>query len=152
LKRVSAIFATFLAIFLFVVLPANAQTPRTQTIWTQSGEGVNVIPYVEGGRRWAFVDFESKAFSNIQYVYFNFTYDHSGPGKKGGVEGSFIPGNETVKHYNGVPYIRRALIFGACSRNVCTYEPNPKNVKLTVNTKMKSGPVDQYTRILNVPN
>lgn len=134
--------------------PALAvEPPRSQTVWTQTGEGpVEVIPYVRGGRQLAFVDFSSKNFSDIQYIYFNFNYNTTAPGTKRGVEGSFIPANEKLLEFGGVPYVRRQLLFGTCSGNVCTYDPNPRDVKITVNVKMKSGPVDQYTRVISVPN
>jgi len=137
-----------------VVGPALAQElPRSQTTWTTTGEGgVDVIPYIQGNRQLAFVDFQSKNFDDIQYVYFNFTYNTTAQGTKRGVEGSFVPALETFKYFDGVPYVRRQLLFGTCSKNVCTYDPNPRDVKITVNTKMKSGPVDQYTRVINVPN
>ena len=111
-----------------------------------------MIPYVSGNRDFSFVDFASKNFSNIAYVYFNFNYNTTAPGTKRGVEGSFVPYYEKFLEYNGVPYVRRQLLFGTCSKNVCTYDPKPTGVKITVNTKMKSGSVDQYTRIISIPD
>ena len=124
---------------------------RTQTIWASSGDGgVDVIPYIRGTRDFAFVDFASKDFSNISYVYFNLNYNTTAPGTKRGVEGSFAPYYEKFLEYGGVPYTRRQLLFGTCSKNVCTYDPKPTGVKLTVNTKMKTGQVDQYTRVISI--
>lgn len=136
------------------VTSANAATtelPRTQTIWQQtSGDGgVNLYPYVWSRQSMA-VDFESKDFSNIEYIYFNLNYDADVEATKRGVEGSFIPDSKDFRHYKGVPYIRKEFNFGTCSKNVCKYDGNPRNIKLTVNTKMKSGKVAQYTRVITV--
>lgn len=141
---------------LSLVASANAATtelPRTQTIWSQaSGDGgVNIIPYIWNRQSMA-VDFESKDFPNIEYVYFNLNYNTDAGGTKRGVEGSFVPyyvQNE-LKSFKGVPYFRKEFNFGTCSKNVCKWDPNPRDIKITVNTKMKSGKVAQYTRVITI--
>ncbi len=137
--------------------PVLADTdPRTGTIWMTSGTGgVNVVPYVRSDRRAMFVDFESPDnFNNIQYIYFNLTYNADTMGHIGikrGVEGSFIPSQQQpYKSYNGKPYIRKQIYFGTCSNKVCAFDPNVRNVKLQVNTKYASGQVDQYTKVLTI--
>lgn len=147
---VAVIVATILAF----TLPANAENlPRTQTIWSQltGNGGVSVYPYIWSNQSMA-VDFESKDFSNIEYVYFNLSYDANVEGGRRGVEGSFIPSNfeKDYRYYNGTPYIRKEFNFGTCSKSVCNYDANPRNIKLTVNTKMKSGNVSQYTKLINI--
>lgn len=145
-----------LALAFMLLNPINAATqelPRTQTIWSQvSGDGgVNVIPYIWSKRAMA-VDFESKDWDNIEYVYFNLNYNTTDEGTKRGVEGSFIPyyiQNE-FKDYKGVPYFRKEFNFGTCSKNVCKWDSNPRDIKITVNTNMKSGKVDQYTRVISI--
>lgn len=136
--------------------PALADTdPRTQTIWMSSGSGgVDIVPYLNGNKQLMFVDFSSKDFGNIDYVYFNLTYKSDvlgNVGVKRGLEGSFAPYYETKKDFGGVPYIRKQLLFGTCSKNDCTYDPNVRDIKITVNTKMHSGQVAQYTKVLTVP-
>jgi len=148
------ILALALAFILFSpVSAATQELPRTQTIWSQvSGDGgVNVYPYIWSRQAMA-VDFGSKDFSNIEYVYFNLNYDADVEATKRGVEGSFIPyyvQNE-LKDYKGEPYFRKEFNFGTCSKNVCKYDANPRNIKITVNTNMKSGKVDQYTRVISI--
>lgn len=139
----------------FLMSPVLADTdPRTGTVWTTSGtQGVKVIPYIRSDRNALFVDFESSNnFNNVQYIYFNLQYNADTLGNIGvlrGVEGSFIPSQlMPYPTYMGNPYIRKQIYFGTCSGTVCTYDPNVRNVKLTVNTKYASGPVDQYTQVL----
>lgn len=137
----------------FVVPPVLAVAKRTQTIWTMSGEGLNVIPYVRVDKKALLVDFEDKDFKNIEYIYYNLNYDSDESRTKRGIEGSFIPSlTKPSGHYEGRPYYRIELVLGTCSQNVCTYHGNPRNVKLTVNTKMLSGKIEQYTQVLTIPD
>lgn len=48
-----------------------------------------------------------------------------------GVQGSVIPQGDEI--------INRELLFGTCSKNVCTYHTNIKNMILTVNAQTKDG-------------
>ncbi len=149
---------TSAALVASLAAPAFADTdPRTGTTWTTAtgAGGVNVIPYVRSDRNAMFVDFESSDnFANVAYIYFNMTYNSDALGNVGvkrGVEGSFIPSQQTpFLSYNGKSYVRRQIYFGTCSNNVCTFDPNVRNVKIQVNTKYTSGPVDQYTKVLTV--
>lgn|SRR3989344_5042397 len=138
----------------FSTSPAIADSiPRTQTTFTTTGlGGVEVIPYINGNNQIAYIDFQSADWSNIEYVYYNFTYNTTAQGTKRGVEGSFIPSQVTMNQYGGETYYRQMLLFGTCSKNVCTYDPNPTNVQITVNTNMISGSVDQYTTVLSITN
>jgi hypothetical protein len=145
---------SLLGIALFFVAPrVLAADKRTQTIWTTSGEGVDLIPYVRVDKKALFVDFEANNFNNIEYIYYNLNYDTDEPGRIRGVKGSFVPSTLGADgFYNGRPYYRRELILGVCSGVICTYHKNPRNVKLTANTKMLSGKVDQYTQVLSIPD
>ena len=156
-KKIATIAAAVsLATSLFA-WPAFADTdPRTSTIWMSTNtDGVNVIPYVRSDKNALFVDFESSDnYNNIQYIYFNLTYNADTLGNIGvkrGVEGSFIPSKETpYLYYKDKPYIRKQIYFGTCSNNICTYDPNVRNLKIQVNTKFASGPIDQYTKTLTI--
>lgn len=155
-RKIITVLASVALAASVLVGPALADTdPRTQTIWMSSGTGgADVIPYLNGNKQLMFVDFSSKDFGNIDYVYFNLTYNADSLGNVGvkrGLEGSFAPYYETKNSFGGVAYIRKQLLFGTCSSNVCTYDPNVRNIKLTVNTKMHSGQVAQYTKVLTVP-
>ena len=48
-----------------------------------------------------------------------------------GVFGSILP-----KEGN---YATRSLLFGTCSKNVCTYHPNISNMQLKITAKLKTG-------------
>jgi len=132
---------------------ANAANQRTFTKWSaifEAEKGVDVIPYVKADKHGIFVDFEDKDFNDIEYVYYNLNYDTNEKAMKRGVEGSFVPSMlSPTAHYKGNPYYRVELVLGTCSQGVCNYHKGVRNVKLTVNTKMKSGAVEQYTKVLN---
>ena len=150
--KVFLILLAFLALVLIWVYPALAVSPRTQTVYETTGQGVDVIPYVRSDKHAIFVDFEHQNFDNIEYIYYNLNYDTDEPGKIRGVEGSFIPSQKEYSgYYNGKPYFRHELLFGTCSKNVCKYDRGVRNVKLTVNTNYLTGQVDQYTKVLTFP-
>lgn len=128
--------------------------PRTSTTWTTVGkDGVDIIPYVRSDKKALWVDFESANFKNIDYVYYNLNYDTDEQDTKRGIEGSFNPNlSEISAYYKNKPYFRKLLMLGVCSANACVYHNNPRSVTLTVNTKMKSGKISQYTRVLSIPD
>lgn len=112
--------------------------------------GVDVIPYIRGDRKAIFVDFEG-SFSNVESIYYNLNYDSNENGTKRGIEGTIIPSpNQYSGTYSGNRYIRREYALGVCSKNICTYHSNPRNLKLTVKIKMKSGVVREDTKILEI--
>jgi len=148
-----------LALALVFAVAGTAFAARTVTPWTTtvtSEKGVGVIPYLwadAAGRRIMFVDFESKDFDNIEYVYYNLEYDTHEHDTIRGVEGSFIPSqNAPDGEWEGIPYYRKRIDMGICSGNDCVYHNKPTNVMLTVNTNMLEGQVDQYTKVIKFPN
>lgn len=146
-----------LALTLVMAFGTTAFAARTATLWTSSSEeGVGVIPYLWSdarGTRIMFVDFESKDFDNVEYVYYNLKYDTSEEHTVRGVEGSFMPYKSAPDgEYDGVPYYRKQLDMGVCSGIDCVYFKNPTNATLTVNTNMLEGQVDQYTKVISFPN
>jgi len=131
----------------------TTEDPRTSSVWLVTGEGVRVYPHVWTGKDNVYVDFEAKDFSNIEYIYYNLQYDSDELGSVRGAEGHFLPAlNEPSGEYDGLSYYRRRIVLGLCSDDDCVYHKNPRNVTLVVNTKMKSGPVDQYTQKLVFPD
>lgn len=126
--------------------------PRSSTPWVSTNnDGVSVIPYVRADKKALFVDFENFP-ANTEYVYYNLNYDNRNTGVKNGVEGSFNPTpNMYTGWYGGHPYVRRQLLFGTCSQGVCVYG-HPKNVTLTVNTKLTKGKVSQYSKVIKFPD
>ncbi len=71
-------------------------------------------------------------FLNLtRFANANYTLTYTTNGVDQGVQGS-IPTNESAS-------IIRELLFGTCSKNVCTYHRNIKNMKLTITVQTKSG-------------
>ena len=144
-----------LGLLVLLAPPAFAAPPRTTTVWTTSTQdGVGVIPYVRVDKKALFVDFEGfdtgALAGNIEYIYYNLNYTNKNTGVAGGVEGSFLATKDQIYgSYGGKNYARRELVFGTCSKNVCDYH-KPKDVKLTVNTKLKTGKIAQYTRVIKI--
>jgi len=148
-------FSSFITIFLLILLvsPVSAVSPRTHTLWTVAGaaSGVNVIPYIRIDKRAMFVDFEDKDFSNVRYIYYKLEYESDGVTKRG-IEGSFVPvSGAWYAYYQGKPYFRKELTLGTVSGEIYYYHNNPHDIKLTVNTNMLSGKIEQYTQVLSFP-
>jgi len=137
-----------------LALAAPALAIRTTSVWqTVSGGGVGMIPYVWSGKNNLYIDFESKNFDNIEYVYYDLLYDTNEVARSKRLQGSFVPTITTpYGEYNGVPYYRRLLPLGTRSGSTWNYHKDPRNVKLTVNTKMFTGQIDQYTAVYRFPD
>jgi hypothetical protein len=69
--------------------------------------------------------------NNIESVSYSLTY--TGSGLPQGAGGSLIPAGQIS--------VSRKLLLGSCSKGVCTYHRNIKNLRLTVRSKLKSGSV-----------
>lgn len=140
----------FITLFFLSVLTNNsfASSKRTTTLWTSSSnDGAFATPYVRSDKKALFIDFEE--FNGVEYVYYNLNYTNRDNGVRGGVEGSFIPRKEVYSgNFNGKPYVRYEIPFGSCSGKRCVLH-RAKDVKLTVNTKMKNG--KHYSKIINIP-
>lgn len=147
-KIILSLFFLLIASSLVLTPVTNAATNRTNTKWISTNkDGVEVTPYVRVDKKALFIDFEG--FNGVEYVYYNFNYTQQDNGVKGGVEGSFIPGKEIYTgYYKGKPYVRYEFPFGSCSKKVCVLH-RVKDVKLTVNTKMKNG--KHFSKIINLP-
>lgn len=151
---------TFLAAFPFAV---SAAVPRTNAKWkvvrptpavgekvSYASSGVDVVPYIRGDRKAIFVDFEGN-FTNVESIYYNLNYDTDEGGTKRGIEGTIIStSNQYSGTYAGNRYIRREYVLGVCSGNICTYHTNPRNLKLTVKIKLKSGAIREDTKVLEI--
>ena len=142
----------FLALSALLTPTVALAAQRTTTVWTSSdATGINVIPYVRVDKKALFVDFDHFT-SDMDYIYYNLNYLNKGTNVKGGVEGSFITNPLAIYgNFGGFDYARRELVFGTCSKNVCTYN-KPKSVTLTVNTHFSKGQVAQYTKVLSFPD
>lgn len=168
MQKVSFFFLFFFFILVIFVLFQNqafaiSTQPRSNVRWkvirptpgagkkmTPFTSGVDVIPYIRGDRKAIFVDFEGN-FTNVESINYNLNYDTNENGTKRGVEGTVVPSpGKFDGTYNGNRYIRREYVLGTCSKNVCTYHSSPRNFKLTVKIKMKSGAVREDTKILEI--
>lgn len=144
--------------FVLLVSPVSAQQAkkpqaRTTTVYKQaSGSGgVDVFPYLSGDKKTLFIDFESSNLKNVEYIYYNLNYDTSEEGTLRGAESKIVPDPKEFKTYNGKPYIRKQLLTGTCSKNVCVWHQHPRNIRITVKTKFKNQKVEQ-TRVYNIEN
>lgn len=116
------ILALFIALFLVVLLPH-----------TVSAQGVSA--YVTKNKR-SF----SATFTNLTKVKtFTYTLSYDSAAGPQGSQGSI-----NVK--SGVKRLTRNFLLGSCSRKVCIYHKNIKNLKLNVNFTLNSGKVVRYER------
>ncbi|MEK7521315.1 MAG: hypothetical protein AAB599_00725 [Patescibacteria group bacterium] len=82
----------------------------------------------------------SANFSNLTKVKsftYSLTYDASN-----GQQGA----GGTVKVSKKNKKLSRKILLGTCSKNVCTYHRNVKNLKLSVDFKLKSGGMVSYEK------
>lgn len=147
-KIILSVFSLLIFSSLFLASSASAATKRTTTLWTSSNnDGAFVTPYIRSDKKALFIDFQE--FNGVEYVYYNLNYTNRDNGVKGGVEGSFIPRKEIYNgSIDGKPYVRYEIPFGSCSGKRCVLH-RAKDVRLTVNTKMKNG--KHYSKVINIP-
>ena len=129
-------FLIIIVIFLFLinlpsktyakVLPQVRQSAKV-TIPRVGVTGISVTPRFRGDRKALLVYFGNlQNATNVSYVLIYRTQ-----GRDEGAGGSVRPseGNSTS----------RELLFGTCSKNVCTYHQSITNMKLEVTGQLKSG-------------
>lgn len=105
------------AFLVFLILggqTALAQTPQV------------VSAKLRSDRRALIVNF--KNLSQVKSLSYTLSYKAGGISQ--GVVGTITPKTDTAK---------RELLFGTCSKNVCRYHKNIKEMKLVVTAKFKSG-------------
>lgn len=122
-----------------------AERSGTMFMQKEKGMGVQVIPYVTADRHSVFLDFSATNLPSVEYVKYNLNYDTS----KGlrGAEGMKWPLKAEYKQFKGVPYVRQHILLGTCSKNICSYDSEVKNFRLTVTTKYKGKSLEQ-TRVV----
>lgn len=96
--------------------------------------GAVVVPKLRDDRLAVTVSFSS--LDNIDSVAYCLTYTSNG--RRQGACGSISP--------TGQPTVTRELLLGTCSKNVCTFFPNVKNLRLAVRSKLKVGSPRYATR------
>ncbi len=95
------------------------------------------------------VDFESSNLGGLEYIYYNLNYNAGDNGILRGVEGKFTPDKKDFRRFAGLPYIRKEILMGTCSKNVCVYDYSPKKVNITVKSKYWNSPTIS-TQVLTI--
>lgn len=116
--------------FILITNPVNAKKiiPRKgkSQITTQNARAI-IKPNLRRDRRALIVN-----FSNLGIVSsLSYELGYVAQGIPQGVAGTITPTGETT--------LQRELLFGTCSRNVCRYHTNIKDMKLIVTSTLKSG-------------
>lgn len=130
MKVIIFLLLSFFSAFVFSqsieakVLPQAAKA-STKTVFKSSG--VNITPRLRADRRALNVYFS--ALQNVSSVSYMLTYDTST--QQEGAGGSLNLKNGSSQNSE--------LLFGTCSKGVCTYHRGIKNAKLEVTYSLKSG-------------
>ncbi len=130
--------------------PATTQSKTSQGSTGLTSDNVDVVAYPRSDNKAFYVDFKAFSFVNIASIYYNLNYDTDAGAR--GVETTFLPTADQIKTVGSTDsklYIRRELLLGTCSKNVCVYDSNPKNFRLTVTTKNNSGDKSTQVKTLN---
>ncbi len=124
-----AVFLLALSLFLFIkeaeakVLP---QAKKGQTTMVKSSSGIIVTPRLRADRRALIVYFAN--LQNTKAVSYSLTYNTRT--QREGAMGSVGLAS---------PSTSQELLFGTCSKNVCTYHTGLNNAKLEVSYTTKAG-------------
>lgn len=105
----------------------QAQKATVKAKTANTGGGIGVSVRLRGDKKALLVSFSN--LQNATAVSYILTYQTRG--QQEGAGGSVRPseGNTAT----------RELLFGTCSKNVCTYHPSIANMKFEVTTELKSG-------------
>ena len=124
-----------LILFLFLALPsavlAKRVLPRAQTTSTTTTNRAGNKPAIQvrfrDDRNAVLVNFSN--LSNATEISYEFSYESNGT--KQGVQGTITD--------MSVDPTSRELLFGTCSNNICRYDTNVTNAKLTITLTLKDG-------------
>ena len=108
------------------VLP-QAVKATSKTVTKITSSGINITPRLRADRRALIVYFS--ALQNATSVSYMLTYDTST--QQEGAGGSLNLKNGSSQNSE--------LLFGTCSKGVCTYHRGIKNAKLEISYTLKSG-------------
>ena len=126
------IVLVLLTAMFFAATPALAAKKRvapralsrgTGTVSTTSG--VKSYVRLQSNHLALLIDFSG--FDNIKSGSYELTYTASGIGQ--GAGGSILLGDSSTK----------TLLFGTCSKGVCTYHTNITNARLTITSNLNNG-------------
>jgi len=133
MTKVISIFLTFiftLSLFYSFTLPVDAKkiiVRRTASTSSTVSNKPIIRPSLRADRKAL-----SVSFSNLQTassISYELTYDSNGITQ--GVIGTITPSGQTIA--------TRELLFGTCSKNVCTYHTNITGMKFVVTSTHTSG-------------
>jgi len=127
--KIFVAITTSLALLLLVASPSLAAPLKSKS--------PSVSASVAKNRRSMSASFLN--IKNVKKISYQLTYDsNKGPQGAGGTIN--VPKNKNS--------LSRTLLFGTCSKNVCTYHKNLKNIKLSADFTLKSGGVISYEKKL----
>lgn len=128
---ISVFFLVFFSVFIYVgsaqakTLP-QAISGKVAPVSKTTSTGIGVSVKFRADRKAVILGFSN--LQNASAVSYTLTYSQNG--QEEGAIGSLNLGNSTLT---------QELLFGTCSKNVCRYHSNIKNVKLEVLYTLKSG-------------
>lgn len=98
------------------------------------------------------VEFTAASFSNVEFIDYSLTYESGEDSIDKGIQGTIASPVAAVDGTSktGLQYIRRELVFGTCSKNVCVYDIKPRSFKLTVVTKLVKGGTEKIVTTLSL--
>lgn len=132
MNKLSVLFIAVISLFLFTqtasakVLPQAAKA-TSKTIAKTTSTGINITPRLKSDRRALIVYFS--ALQNATSVSYMLTYGTSTQQEGAGGSLNLTNGSSQTSE----------LLFGTCSKGVCTYHRGIKNAKLDVTYALKSG-------------
>jgi len=92
----------------------------------KSSSSVSISPRLRSDRKALLVNFSGLSAANSV----SYTLSYNANGIPQGVGGTITPTQNTAS---------RELLFGTCSKNVCTYHRNISEMRFVVTTQLKSG-------------
>lgn len=132
MKKIIIIIVLFVAMLFFPsyakakMLP-QAKTGKVTSVKQSVGTGIVVSARLRGDRKALLVYFANlQNATNVSY-----TLIYKTAGREEGAGGSIRTSEGNTAS--------RELLFGTCSKNVCTYHSNVTNMKLEVTAQLKSG-------------
>lgn len=132
MKKITLSVFLLLAFSLFFLhaMPAEAKKKivrQKSSSYSTSAKKPIISPALRSGRKALIVNFSNlQTASSISY---ELTYNSNGTTQ--GVIGTIAPNGQTA--------ISRELLFGTCSKNVCTYHTNIEGMKFVVTSTLTSG-------------
>jgi hypothetical protein len=119
----------------YAVRSRTRQSPTTKTVTTGS---VYTTVKFRADRKAVIINFSNMNVANS----ITYTLSYTANGIDQGAQGTITPQGESST--------TREVLFGTCSKNVCTYHYNIVNAKLEIRSKLKNGTTTLKTYRLKV--